>query len=94
MDSFVAGKHLFLGNFLGLILLGFLKSNIPGMAPGFRVFRPISKLTRILILLGFLKSNIPVMTPGFRVFRPISKPARISSALKWFSQIKYFLDSS
>ena len=47
MDSFVAGKHLFLGDFLGLILLGFLKLNILGMAPGFRVFRPIPKLTRI-----------------------------------------------
>ena len=35
MDSFGAGKHLFLGDFLGLILLGFLKLNILGMAPGF-----------------------------------------------------------
>ena len=43
----MTSKHLFWGDFLDLILLGFLKLNIVGMAPGFRVFRPIPKLTRI-----------------------------------------------
>ena len=46
-DSFITGKHLFLGDFLGLISLGILKLDILRMTPGFRVFRPISKLTRI-----------------------------------------------
>ena len=53
VDSSVAGKHLFLDHFLGLILLGFLKLNILSMTPGFRVFPPIPKLTRISAALNW-----------------------------------------
>ena len=64
VSGFVAVKYILFGDFPGVTLLRFLKLNILGLTPGFRVFRSIPKLTCI------------------------------SSAMKWCSQTKYFLDSS